>query len=122
MTDYAEAKRDIARSLAMGNSACELFLSEKNVEEISAWLAGEGIGKLPPTDASAIVVGTRIHGYANGVFGRDSYECRTVEAVGADWIVTRNKSGITEMVTREEASRIEDIDNRFDCGEWCDFD
>ncbi len=34
-------------------------------------------------------VGATIHGYAGGYFGRDSYQCRRVQAVGIDWIVTR---------------------------------
>lgn len=34
-------------------------------------------------------VGQVIHGFAGGYFGRDSYGCRRIEAVGHDWIVTR---------------------------------
>lgn len=34
--------------------------------------------------------GDVIHGFCGGSFGRDSYACRRVEAVGPDWIVTRN--------------------------------
>jgi hypothetical protein len=34
-------------------------------------------------------VGTEVHGFANGIFGRDSYGCRRIEAMGADWVVTR---------------------------------
>ncbi len=44
-------------------------------------------------------VGQRIHGFAGGAFGRDSYTCRTVEAVGADWVVTRNDNGWPEFVS-----------------------
>ena len=43
-----------------------------------------------------LAVGDVIHGFANGAFGRDSYDCRTIEAVGPDWIVTRNTRGETE--------------------------
>ena len=42
-------------------------------------------------------VGDTVHGFASGYFGRDSYACRRVEAVGPDWIVTRNASGLVEM-------------------------
>ena len=42
-------------------------------------------------------VGEVIHGFAGGAFGRDSYECRRVEAVGHDWIVTRNGRGQVEF-------------------------
>ena len=38
-------------------------------------------------------VGEIIHGYASGVFGRDSYGCRRIEAVGKDWVVTRTIKG-----------------------------
>lgn len=34
-------------------------------------------------------VGTEVHGFAGGVFGRDSYGCRRIEAMGSDWVVTR---------------------------------
>lgn len=44
-----------------------------------------------------LAVGDIIHGFANGAFGRDSYDCRIIEAVGPDWIVTRNKNGNVEF-------------------------
>jgi hypothetical protein len=53
-------------------------------------------------------LGDIIHGFCGGAFGRDSYNCRRVEAVGADWVVTRNERGEVELVagarvpTREE--------------------
>ena len=34
-------------------------------------------------------VGMVVHGFASGIFGRDSYDCRRIEAMGADWVVTR---------------------------------
>jgi hypothetical protein len=46
-------------------------------------------------------VGEIIHGFAGGAFGRDSYECRRVEAVGADWVVTRNGRGEVECATSD---------------------
>lgn len=44
-------------------------------------------------------VGEEIHGFAGGYFGRDSYDCRIVEAVGKDWIVTRNTNGEAEFTS-----------------------
>lgn len=41
----------------------------------------------------AIKVGSIIPGYCNGYFGRDSYETKRVEAMGADWIVCRDDDG-----------------------------
>lgn len=34
--------------------------------------------------------GDVIHGFAHGAFGRDHYHCCRIEAVGPDWIVTRD--------------------------------
>ena len=34
-------------------------------------------------------IGTVLYGHCGGAFGRDSYEAKMVEAVGADWIVVR---------------------------------
>jgi hypothetical protein len=34
-------------------------------------------------------VGDILHGFCGGMFGRDSYEDKRVEAIGADWVVTR---------------------------------
>jgi hypothetical protein len=34
--------------------------------------------------------GDTIHGFAYGAFGRDHYNCTRIEAVGPDWIVTRD--------------------------------
>lgn len=48
-------------------------------------------------------VGDRIHGFAGGYFGRDSYDCRRVVAVGPDWVVTRNDRGVAEFVTGDLA-------------------
>lgn len=48
---------------------------------------------------SKFQIGDQIHGFAGGAFGRDSYDCRIVEAVGTDWAVTRNTNGEPEMVS-----------------------
>jgi len=34
-------------------------------------------------------VGDKLYGYCGGEFGRDSYNTKTVEAIGADWVVAR---------------------------------
>jgi hypothetical protein len=36
-----------------------------------------------------LAVGQVLHGYCGGYFGRNSHECRRVEAVGFDWVVAR---------------------------------
>lgn len=47
--------------------------------------------------AAPLTVGDVIHGFAEGAFGRDSYQCRRVEAVGPDWIVTRDSLGFLAL-------------------------
>jgi hypothetical protein len=42
---------------------------------------------------AGIFVGTRLHGFCGGYFGRDSYGEKVVEAVGSDWIVVREEDG-----------------------------
>lgn len=36
-----------------------------------------------------IAIGTVLHGFCAGYFGRDNYENKRVEAFGADWVVAR---------------------------------
>ena len=35
-------------------------------------------------------VGQIVYGFCNGKFGRDSYEDKRVESIGADWVVLRD--------------------------------
>jgi hypothetical protein len=67
-------------------------------------------------------VGDEIHGFANGYFGRDSYECRVVELTGRDFLVTRNTRGEVELITRKDADQIEDPEDRgyCECPKWGD--
>jgi hypothetical protein len=43
------------------------------------------VSKLNP-----LAVGDVIHGFAQGGFGRDHYDCVRIEAAGRDWIVARD--------------------------------
>jgi hypothetical protein len=38
-------------------------------------------------------VGMILYGYCNGYFSCDSYEPRRIEALGADWVVVRERDG-----------------------------
>lgn len=64
-----------------------------------------------------LAVGDIIHGFANGAFGRDSYDCRRIEAVGPDWIVTRDEQGSAEFAAGRrtlelcQANRTPDADD-----------
>lgn len=40
-----------------------------------------------------LAVGDLIHGFAQGAFGRDHYDCVRIEATGPDWIVARSADG-----------------------------
>lgn len=66
-----------------------------------------------------LTVGAIVHGFCGGYFGRDSYACRRVEAVGADWMVTRNGNGAIELGTDLEAIAVY-ADDRSYCGEHCE--
>lgn len=38
-------------------------------------------------------VGDMLYGFCGGNFGRDSYDDKRVEAIGADWVVARTEHG-----------------------------
>ncbi len=40
-----------------------------------------------------LAVGTLLYGYCGGLFGRDSYDTKRVEAIGVDWVVVRTVEG-----------------------------
>lgn len=48
-----------------------------------------------PDPSRPLDIGDIIHGFAEGAFGRDSYDCKIIEAVGPDWIVLRDEDGYT---------------------------
>lgn len=40
-------------------------------------------------------VGQMIYGFCNGMFGRDDYHDKRVEAIGVDWVVCRHMQGVS---------------------------
>lgn len=44
-------------------------------------------------------IGQMLYGYCGGIFGRDSYEDKRVEAVGIDWVVVREDDGIPNFAS-----------------------
>jgi len=44
-----------------------------------------------------VKVGSVLHGYCGGYFGRDSYDHKRVEATGKGWLVVRNEQGEPEF-------------------------
>jgi hypothetical protein len=54
-------------------------------------------------------IGSVLHGYCNGYFGRDGYGAKRVEAIGADWLVARDICGIptfAQFKSQEELERL----------------
>lgn len=43
-----------------------------------------------------IFIGQKLYGYCGGMFGRDSYGTKRIEAFGVDWIVAREVDGYGE--------------------------
>ena len=41
-------------------------------------------------------IGAVLEGYCGGAFGRDSYDDKRMEAIGADWVVVRYVDGRQE--------------------------
>lgn len=64
-------------------------------------------------------VGQAVHGFAGGVYGRDSYSCRRIEHVGPDYVVTRNLRGEVELAMTRDLDRI-DVTDRTYCNVICD--
>lgn len=50
-------------------------------------------------------VGDVIHGFAQGAFGRDHYDCVKIEAAGTDWIVARDADGDVSFASGERSLR-----------------
>jgi len=50
-------------------------------------------------------IGDVIHGFAQGAFGRDHYDCVKIEAAGTDWIVARDADGDVSFASGERSLR-----------------
>lgn len=67
-----------------------------------------------------LAVGDLVHGYAQGVFGRDHYACARVEAFGADWAVVRGVS--TERAAAATGDDVVEVLTEardFGRADWC---
>lgn len=66
-------------------------------------------------------VGQPVNGFCRGLFGRDSYGNRRIEAMGYDWIVTRDENDMVEMASgAERLSDIEDYVKEYPDGDSYD--
>ena len=57
----------------------------------------ENITKQIQKEYFELKIGDIFYGFCNGYFGRDSYEDKTVEAIGPDWILVRTESDYPDM-------------------------
>lgn len=57
------------------------------------------------TSPKPLALGDVIHGFAQGGFGRDHYDCTKIEAAGPDWIVCRAADGGLSFASGEEDLR-----------------
>ena len=55
-----------------------------------------------------IAIGTKLYGFCGGIFGRDSYSEKRVEAFGVDWVVIRNDEGKVEYGDIDNISELEE--------------
>jgi hypothetical protein len=53
-----------------------------------------------------LTTGDRVHGFCEGIFGRDSYDCKTVEARGVDWAVFRTDHGYITLAVSDDLDRL----------------
>lgn len=44
-------------------------------------------------------VGDTLFGFCSGYFGRNSYGPKTIEAIGADWVVVREEDGTVNFAS-----------------------
>lgn len=70
---------------------------ESVTEAVAAWRHAAGIGSARP-----LAKGDTVHGFCGGIFGRDSYDCKTVEARGRDWAVFRTADGDVELAYADD--------------------
>lgn len=56
-----------------------------------------------------LAVGDMTHGFCQGYFGRDLYQCTTVEARGVDWAVFRTTDGAAAFVSGNDLHKLAEL-------------
>lgn len=65
-------------------------------------------------------IGDVVHGYAQGLFGRDHYACSRVEAIGADWVAVRGvRTGKPAVSAREDVVELLAEARDYGRADWC---
>lgn len=65
-----------------------------------------------------VKVGSVLHGYCGGSFGRDSYSHKRVEAIGKGWLVVRNEQGQPEFYAGKKSDLEEYLNPDSHCEEY----
>ena len=68
-----------------------------------------------------VKVGSVLHGYCGGAFGRDSYTHKRVEAVGKGWLVARNEYDEPEFYTGKKKDLEEHLKPDGHCEDNCSW-
>jgi hypothetical protein len=50
-------------------------------------------------ELKVIYIGTPLYGYCGGIFGRDSYNKKRIEAIGHDWLVVRDTNEVPDFAS-----------------------
>lgn len=58
----------------------------------------------------ALQIGQMLYGYCRGIFGRDSYDDKRIEAIEFDWIVVRGEDGTPDFACGEANLQILETD------------
>jgi hypothetical protein len=69
------------------------------------------------------VFNKKLYGFCEGCFGRDSYDDKTIEGIGEDWIVARQTDGLVVIARFDTQAHRDDAIRRFskkpsECGEY----
>lgn len=82
-------------------SSCELFHS---IEDLIEYLYENNNKSIEIPNP---YVGTKLYGFCNGYFGRDSYEDKVIEYIGEDYIVARDSRDVVLLAYFNNRNEIE---------------
>jgi hypothetical protein len=78
------------------------------------------VTKPPWVTGRPLQIGDVVHGYGQGLFGRDHYACSRVEAIGADWVAVRGvATGKPAVSAREDVVELLAEARDYGRADWC---